>query len=118
MAVSKTITYTDGDGALLIATVAIDVQKLAVGNAEDEEKVFLVVSAPGITPVNYWRREIEGLVEDGIFAGPSGTDHQTRFTAQVDPSGAYGDKITNSGVLDGVSGVPGIRTQLIDAASA
>lgn len=112
MATSKVITYTDSSGALLTATVTIDVQKLAVGE-NDEEQVFLVLSAPGIASNLYWRRNIEGLVEDGIFAGPSGTDHETRYAAQSDPSGAYGDKITNEGTIAGVSGIAGIRTQLI-----
>lgn len=116
MAVSKTITYVDTSNALKTATVSIDIQKLAIGDTSDEERVFLVISAPGIATQNYWRKDIEGLVEDGIFAASGVDDYSTRYTH---PSGAYtafGDKIANSGIVDGASGIVGVRQQLIDLA--
>lgn len=117
MAVTKTITYVGPSGTLYSATVSIDLQKLAVGTNSDEERVYLTVSAPGISSSGYWRKNIDEIVEDAIFASASG--NETRYTHLSGEYSAYGDKIVNtaSGYVNGVSGIIGIRQQLINLAT-
>lgn len=118
MAVTKVITYTDSTGAVKTTSVQFDLEKLIIGASSDEEKIFLVASAPGLTSNNYWRWCLDGITDDAIFASGTTTDSRTRY---VHPSGSvnyggYGVKIDNSGLLSGISGVPGLRYQLIVAA--
>lgn len=118
MSVTKNLTYADSDGVLRTATITIDVEKIAVGPSSDEEQVYLTVSAAGLTSKDYWRRNVDKLVEDGIFAA-SGIDlSTTRYVHSSGEWSAYGDKIINtgSGIESGSSGIAGVRQQLIDLA--
>ncbi len=118
MAVTKNLVYADSNGVLRTATITIDVEKVAVGSSSDEEQVYLTVSAAGITSKDYWRRNIDKLVEDAIFAA-SGIDlSTTRYVHKTGEWSAYGDRIVNtgSGIESGESGIVGIRQQLITLA--
>lgn len=117
MAVTKTITYADSNNKLRTTTLTIDVEKIAIGPNSDEEQVFITISAPGVTSENYWRHNVDQIVEDGIFAA-SGDASTTRYTHPSGTWSAYGDKIVNtgSGIINGVSGVVGLRQQLITLA--
>lgn len=115
MAVTKTITYLDSGGKVLTTTLTFDLAKIAIGPSADEEQVFLVGSAPGLSSENYWRKNIDKLVEDAIFAASGVLLSSSRYVQASGEWSAYGDKIVNtgSGLINGVSGVVGLRQQLI-----
>lgn len=110
MAVQKNITYRDKTGALKTTVVTVDLEKIAFGENNDGEEVYITVNAPGISTENVWRRNIDKIVEDGLFASGvynDGASHATRYTRPVDASGVateYGTKLIE-GFPVGTSGV-------------
>jgi hypothetical protein len=80
MAVQKVISYVDKLGVMRTSTITIDLEKFAIGS--DDEQVYLTVTAPGLTPAQTWRRCIDKIVEDGIYA----SGQQSRF---VYPTGYF-----------------------------
>lgn len=122
MAVQKTISYVDKNNVVRTTTITIDIEKIAFGYEVDEEEVYLVVNAPGIPSGNIWRRNIDKMVEDGLFAsgvyndGPP-ADHSTNFVHPQDPDDInteYGTRFTvdeeNAEILS--HDVSGVVTQL------
>lgn len=110
MAVQKQISYRDKNSVLRTVAVNIDLEKLAFGDGNDTEEVYLTVSAPGVPTEFLWRRNIDGMVEDALYAsgvpfvGPAGTN----ASHYVNPSGAYGVHLVNGLPLN----VSGVITQL------
>jgi hypothetical protein len=80
MAVQKTISYVDKTGVMRTTTITVDLEKFAIGT--DEEQVYLTVSAPGLNDSQKWRRCIDKLFEDAIYA----SGQQSRF---VYPTGYF-----------------------------
>ena len=101
MAVQKSITYIDAGGTQRTATVTIDLKKFAFGSEIDNEEVYLEVTAANIAASGIWRRNLDGLVEDALFAQPSASG--ARFTNWQN---AYGERLVTGGVSNfDVSGI-------------
>lgn len=127
MAVTKTISYVNNAGTQKTVTVTFDLQKISAINNQDEE-IYLVVTAPGLSTDQTWRKNIDGICEDALYCSASGTDpitskpnSYTRYkfstpsgyfyannflTTAATPSGyAFGERITPSGIMSGYAGV-------------
>lgn len=105
MAVQKSITYIDAGGTQRTATVSIDLKKFAFGDEVDDEQVYLEVTAPNIAASGIWRRNIDGLVEDALFAAASASG--TRFSNWQN---SFGERLATGG--DSYFDVSGIVVQL------
>jgi hypothetical protein len=114
MAVQKTISYRDKNGVLRTVNVTVDLEKIAFGENNDSEEVYLTVNAPGISTDYIWRRNIDKIVEDGLFASGVYTDggnHATRYSGPTNPSGVVTDFGTS--LVDGLpANISGVVTQL------
>lgn len=110
MAVQKQVSYRDKSGVLRTVPVTIDLEKVAFGVGNQDEKVYLTVNAPGVPSEFIWRRDIDLMVKDALFAsgvpfdGPPGTNASN----YVNPSGAYGVRLIEGLPLN----VSGVITQL------
>ena len=80
MAVQKVISYVDKTGVMRTTTVTIDVEKFAIGT--DEEQVYMIVTAPGLSPAQTWRRCVDKIVEDALYA----SGQQSRY---IHPTGYF-----------------------------